>query len=591
MSSSNSEVEQSTQEVSNEISFNEEACGEGQSSPPQQTQTTEAADNSESPPTAADHQDSAGFAEGDPHQSDVKSSPQDTETDNAGERGADGGSGDSESALEPEQVRKIFVGGLNYRTTEESLRNHFAQCGKILDCIVMFDQSGRSRGFGFVTFMSSAVVDKVMNQRPHMIDGREVDVKRATPKERHDGYEEQNPKATYYQQYQKASVKKIFIGAIREGIDEDDLRSYFSAYGNVVDCIIMRDSDRRLRGFGFLEFDDCDPVDKVVLERHHVIKGKTVDVKKAVPRTSSSSDHGSSFNQQQTNRYAPYGGNSGQYSSYNGSFRYRGQASGYGSSGYQRSGTTNSHFHGRDAGGHHGSYYSGPSQHVAAAGGNHWNAYGSNPQQFGGDYGGSAGSYGTDLQGHGYSGEPGYGDGQFQAGADYWSQQNSFAGGQGYNNPVEYSANAGEYGPGANTFSSYGQYPGGDGADDGHQYSAAGSYGDYTGAYPTQDGGNAPMDGSYYYAGGVGGPAGPPAVAGGAPQYYTSTTYGTADGAAYAQPPYAPNAYGYGGNQPSDPSAYQAASGATPNASAGGQYMTTYGTYATSHSVMGTGAR
>lgn len=40
---------------------------------------------------------------------------------------------------EPEQFRKIFIGGLNYETTEEGLKNHFGEWGEIVDCVVMRD--------------------------------------------------------------------------------------------------------------------------------------------------------------------------------------------------------------------------------------------------------------------------------------------------------------------------------------------------------------------------------------------------------------------------------------------------------------------
>ena len=40
---------------------------------------------------------------------------------------------------EPEQFRKLFIGGLSYETTEESLKAHFEKWGEIVDCVVMRD--------------------------------------------------------------------------------------------------------------------------------------------------------------------------------------------------------------------------------------------------------------------------------------------------------------------------------------------------------------------------------------------------------------------------------------------------------------------
>uniref|UniRef100_A0A8D2IG26 RRM domain-containing protein n=1 Tax=Urocitellus parryii TaxID=9999 RepID=A0A8D2IG26_UROPR len=87
------------------------------------------------------------------------------------------------SAQEKVQFRKLFIGGLSFETTDDSLRNYFEQWGTLTDCVVMRDPaSKRSRGFGFVTFSSKAEVDAAMAARPHSIDGRVVEPKRAVSK-------------------------------------------------------------------------------------------------------------------------------------------------------------------------------------------------------------------------------------------------------------------------------------------------------------------------------------------------------------------------------------------------------------------------
>lgn len=74
---------------------------------------------------------------------------------------------------EPEVHRKIFIGGLNYRTTDESLKAHFEKWGEIVDVVVMKDpKTKRSRGFGFITYSKAHMVDDAQNNRPHRIDGR-----------------------------------------------------------------------------------------------------------------------------------------------------------------------------------------------------------------------------------------------------------------------------------------------------------------------------------------------------------------------------------------------------------------------------------
>ena len=67
---------------------------------------------------------------------------------------------------EPEQKRKIFVGSLVQSTNDDDLREFYSQFGEITDCIVMKDKStGKSRGFGFVTYSNASMVDEAMKNR------------------------------------------------------------------------------------------------------------------------------------------------------------------------------------------------------------------------------------------------------------------------------------------------------------------------------------------------------------------------------------------------------------------------------------------
>ncbi|CAI7830416.1 unnamed protein product [Closterium sp. NIES-53] len=68
---------------------------------------------------------------------------------------------------------KIFVGGLPWQTTSNDLVKYFQQYGNIIDAVVVKDQAtGRSRGFGFVTFLEPSSVAKAVTAPPHSIFGR-----------------------------------------------------------------------------------------------------------------------------------------------------------------------------------------------------------------------------------------------------------------------------------------------------------------------------------------------------------------------------------------------------------------------------------
>ncbi|KAM6985305.1 heterogeneous nuclear ribonucleoprotein A3 [Aplochiton taeniatus] len=175
---------------------------------------------------------------------------------------------------EPEQPRKLFIGGLSFETTEESLRDHFEQWGSLTDCVVMRDPNNkRSRGFGFVTYSGVEEVDAAMRARPHKVDGRVVEPKRAVSRE-----DSNRPGA-------HLTVKKIFVGGIKEDTEEYHIREYFEKYGKL-DCIdIMEErSTGKKRGFCFVAFDDHDTVDKIVAQKYHTINSHNCEVRKALSK-------------------------------------------------------------------------------------------------------------------------------------------------------------------------------------------------------------------------------------------------------------------------------------------------------------------
>ncbi|XP_065210502.1 heterogeneous nuclear ribonucleoprotein A1, A2/B1 homolog [Planococcus citri] len=180
------------------------------------------------------------------------------------------------NAMEPEYMRKLFIGGLDLKTSAEDLKAYFEKFGEIVDVVVMKDpKSKKSRGFGFVTYSKMSMLDDAQTNRPHEINGRTVEPKRAVPRN-----EIHNPEAN-------STVKKLFVAGIKDDVSEDNMREYFTQYGNVVSVVIVTEKDTgKKRGFGFVEFDDYDPVDKICLEGSHTLNGKRVDVKKALSRDS-----------------------------------------------------------------------------------------------------------------------------------------------------------------------------------------------------------------------------------------------------------------------------------------------------------------
>jgi RNA recognition motif-containing protein len=80
--------------------------------------------------------------------------------------------------------KKLFVGGLSWGTTDESLRQAFAEFGEVTEAKVITDRdTGRSRGFGFVTFTQEEDAKTALSKMDGTsLDGKVIRVNEALEK-------------------------------------------------------------------------------------------------------------------------------------------------------------------------------------------------------------------------------------------------------------------------------------------------------------------------------------------------------------------------------------------------------------------------
>jgi RNA recognition motif-containing protein len=83
-------------------------------------------------------------------------------------------------------MKKLFVGGLSWNTLDDGLREAFARFGEITEAKVIMDrETGRSRGFGFVSFTDEEAAKAAISEMNDTdLDGRTIRVNEAEEKRR-----------------------------------------------------------------------------------------------------------------------------------------------------------------------------------------------------------------------------------------------------------------------------------------------------------------------------------------------------------------------------------------------------------------------
>lgn len=163
----------------------------------------------------------------------------------------------------------LIVLGLPWKATEQTVREYFEKFGEVLMTQLKRDpKTGMSKGFAFIRFASYSSQMRVLAQR-HLIDGRCCDVRIPNSKE--------------------GSVTtmpcKVFVGRCTEDLSSNDLREYFSQFGEVTDVFIPKP----FRAFSFVTFLDPE-VAQGLCGQDHIIKGVSVNVSNASPKQNKSAN-------------------------------------------------------------------------------------------------------------------------------------------------------------------------------------------------------------------------------------------------------------------------------------------------------------
>ncbi|KNZ59579.1 hypothetical protein VP01_16g5 [Puccinia sorghi] len=196
---------------------------------------------------------------------------------------------------------KMFVGGLNWETTEDALKQYFAQFGNVVHCTIMRDPTnGRSRGFAFLTFSDPTVVNKVM-VKEHFLDGKLIDPKRAIPRGSGPGpsgipgvpmADRRVPHHQFGTETPASLSNKLFCRGMPENATpQSDNASRFRAFwaqynsqANIEEAILMMDRDsNRHRGFGFVNLVTGDDAESLLRCGPFVMDGHPLEVKRKAP--------------------------------------------------------------------------------------------------------------------------------------------------------------------------------------------------------------------------------------------------------------------------------------------------------------------
>ncbi|MBZ3890131.1 Polyadenylate-binding protein 1-like [Sciurus carolinensis] len=171
------------------------------------------------------------------------------------------------------EFTNIYVKNLHADVGEQGLRDLFSPFGKMLSVKVMRDNSGHSRGFGFVNFEKHEEAQKAVDQmNGKEVSGRLLYVGRAQKRA-----ERQNELKRRFEQMKQDRQNRyqgvnLYVKNLDDSIDDERLRKVFSPYGVITSAKVMTEGGHS-KGFGFVCFSSPEEATKAVTEMNGRIVG------------------------------------------------------------------------------------------------------------------------------------------------------------------------------------------------------------------------------------------------------------------------------------------------------------------------------
>ncbi|NWY53064.1 PABP4 protein, partial [Chionis minor] len=180
---------------------------------------------------------------------------------------------EAELGAKAKEFTNVYIKNFGDDMDDERLKELFSKYGKTLSVKVMTDPTGKSKGFGFVSFEKHEDANKAVEEMNGKdINGKMVFVGRAQKK-----VERQAELKRKFEQLKQERLSRyqgvnLYIKNLDDTIDDEKLRKEFSPFGSITSAKVMLE-DGRSKGFGFVCFSSPEEATKAVTEMNGRIVG------------------------------------------------------------------------------------------------------------------------------------------------------------------------------------------------------------------------------------------------------------------------------------------------------------------------------
>ncbi|XP_063979105.1 polyadenylate-binding protein 4-like [Diachasmimorpha longicaudata] len=204
-------------------------------------------------------------------------------------------------SLRKSGVGNVFIKNLDRSIDNKAMYDTFSAFGNILSCKVAQDETGESKGYGFVHFETEEAANKSIDKVNGMLlNGKKVYVGKFIPRKERE--KELGEKAKLF--------TNVYVKNFGEDMTDEKLKDMFEKYGTITSYKVMAKDDGKSCGFGFVAFEDPEAAEQAVLELNskEITEGKYMYVGRAQKKAERQQELKRKFEQLKIERLNRYQG-------------------------------------------------------------------------------------------------------------------------------------------------------------------------------------------------------------------------------------------------------------------------------------------
>jgi len=162
----------------------------------------------------------------------------------------------------------VYVKNFGEELGDEKLKDLFTKYGKITSYkVIMADEGGKNKGFGFVSFEDSEAAEKAVDELNGLeMNGKMLYVGRAQKKAERQQELKKKFELLKLERLNRYQGVNLYVKNLDDTIDDEILRKEFSPYGTITSAKVMCCEEGRSKGFGFVCFSSPEEATKAVTE-------------------------------------------------------------------------------------------------------------------------------------------------------------------------------------------------------------------------------------------------------------------------------------------------------------------------------------